>query len=276
LPPRLPVPSLFYRAGYGAIGDNGPAAAAQFEGPVGIAFGASGQLYIADSNDYRVRMVADGIVSTVAGTGAAFFGDSGDGGPATSAALTGPVAVAPGPNGSFFIGDQATLIRQVVNGIISTVAGQGPQRMELANVTRLATDPQGNIYVADMFHNVVHKISNGTITTVAGNGSVGYSGDTGPALAAQLWRPEGVAVDASGNLYVSDSGNQVIRKVSVDGIITTFATGFLAPGCLALDNASNLYVVDEGNNVVRKVSQGITTTIAGGGASFEDVALRLA
>ncbi len=178
--------------GGAALGDGGPASYAQFEGPAGLALGASEQLYVADSGDDRVRMVADGVVTTIAGTGSAIFGDSGDGGPATSAALSGPFAVATGPNGSYFIGDQAVLIRQVVNGIIDTVAGEGDQRTELGNVGHLASDSQGNIYVADIFHNVVHKISNGAITTVAGSGVGGYSGDSGPApgggIMAAQWR----------------------------------------------------------------------------------------
>jgi hypothetical protein len=144
----------------------------------------------------------------------------------------------------------------------------------------VAVDASGNVYIADAFDNAIRKVSNGVITTVAGNGTFGYSGDNGPATSAALNQASGVAVDASGNVYIADTNNSVIRKVS-GGVITTFAGNGIygysgdngpaasaqlcAPTGVAADAAGNVYIADAGCSVVRKVSNGIITTFAGNG-----------
>ena len=200
-----------------------------------MAVDASGNLYIADTGNNRIRKVsATGIITTVAGNGSA--GYSGDGGPATSAQLDGPEGVAVDGSGNLYIADTCNnRIRKVsATGIITTVAGNGSAgysgdggpatSAQLSLPAGVAVDGSGNLYIADSGNNRIRKVSaTGIITTVAGNGSPGYSGDGGPATSAQLNQPAGVAVDASGNLYIADSSNNRIRKVSATGIITTVA-----------------------------------------------------
>lgn len=174
--------------------------------------------------------------------------------------------------------------------MISTVAGTGiagfsgdggpAQDAELSYPSAVALDSAGNLYIADSYNNRIRKISGGIITTVAGNGSVGFSGDGGPATSATLNEPGGVAVDAAGNLYLADTFNNRIRKV-FGGIITTIAgngtAAFSGDGGLAIsgtlnqpfdvtvDLAGNLYIADYANSRIRKVSGGIITTFAGTG-----------
>jgi len=273
----------------GFSGDNGPATSAQLWGPAGVAVDSAGNLYIADKYNFRIRMVANGVISTVAGSAAPGFG--GDNGPATSAQLTNPLSVAVDSAGSLYIADDFDAsIRKVSNGVITTVAGSwvpgfggdnGPATSALLSQPRgLAVDSAGNLYIADYGNQRVRKVSNGVITTVAGNGTQGFSGDNGPAASAQLYYPNGVAVDSAGNLYIADTVNNRIRKVS-GGIITTLAGngGFsffgdngpatsallFAPANVAVDPAGSLYIADSGNHLIRKVSNGVITAVAGNG-----------
>ncbi len=228
-------------AGYS--GDGGPATSAELDDPAGVAVDASDNLYIADSLNSVIRKVSpNGIITTVAGdgysrlgTGQPSFNDggySGDGGPATSAELNNPYAVAIDSSGNLYIADTYNRrIRKVdTSGVITTVAGNG----------------------------------------YAGPGDLGgYSGDGGQATSAELAQPFGVAVDSAGNIYISDQNNNRIRKVDTSGVITTvvsggIGTGVSSPAGLAVDAAGNLYIADMGNQCIRKVdASGNFTTIAG-------------
>ena len=225
-------------------------------------------------------------------------GFSGDGGPATAAQLYVPIGVAMDANGDLFIADSANQrIRKVsASGIITTVAGNGTAAFsgdgglataaQLNNPGGAAVDGSGNLFIADSSNNRIRKVSaSGIITTVAGNGTAGFGGDGGLAMAAQLNNPEGVVVDGPGNLFIADTENSRIRKVSASGIITTVAgsgvpgeahfegDGGLAtaallgpPGGVAVDAFGNLFIADLWTQRIRKVSaSGIITTIAGNG-----------
>ena len=232
-----------------------------------------------------------GIITTIAGNGIA--GYSGDGGAATAAELNGPWCMAVDKVGNIYVGEYTNhCIRKIdTAGIISTIAGNGTAGFtgddgpataaELYFPGSIAFDKNGDLYIADYSANRVRKINKvGIITTFAGNGGLGHSGDGGPATAAHFTAPIGVACDSIGNVYISDDHNNCIRKVNSAGIITTIAgdttSGFSGDGGpataamlsepfgLKLDRFGNLYVVDESNNCVRKISlSGIITTIAG-------------
>lgn len=210
-----------------SIGDNGPASASVLTFPRGCAFDDQGNLYIADTIDNRVRRVdhATGLITTVAGTGRP--GWSGDDGPAAKAELSGPQAVALSRDGALYIADTGNQrIRRVKDGVITTVAGSGLEgyagdgglatAAELDVPLGLALDSRGNVYIADSGNDRVRKLDvGGHITSVAGNGTRGYSGDGGPAAAAELAQPVAVSVDSSNNLYIVDSLNNRIRAVAL-------------------------------------------------------------
>jgi len=272
-------------AGNGAIGfsgDGGPATLAELNYPTGIAVDGAGNVYIADSWNNRIRMVnTTGIITTVAGTGVQ--GYSGDGGAATSAQLYTPHALALDGSGNLYISDtRNNCIRRIgSSGIITTIIGTGiwgysgdggpASSAQLKAPVGITLDAAGNIFFADNFNQCIRKVSTaGTITTIAGNGTLGFAGDGGSATAAEFNYPMGVAVDRQGNLYVSDYSNNRIRKVSTTGIITTIAgdslkgyngDGGLAslaelnkPYGVALDGAGNLFIGDGYNNRVRMIS----------------------
>jgi uncharacterized protein (TIGR03437 family) len=284
-----------YRSG----GDGGPATAAPLYGPRGLAVDAAGTLYVADTSNNRIRKVTPaGIITTVAGGGSAY---PGYGGPATAAFLDEPLGVAVDAAGNLYIpySSMCVVLKATPGGTITTVAGPvgggggysgdgGPATAALlANPQSVAMDTVGNLYIADASNYRVRKVTAaGTITTVAGNGQKGYSGDGGPATAASLNWPFGVAVDWAGNLYIADGNNRRVRKVTPDGVITTVAGGgqvfpgdggpatvarLLLPKGVAVDAAGNLYVADADNARIRKVSPGgIITTVAGGGTNPGD------
>ena len=273
----------------GFSGDNGVATNAQISFSDSLTVDGAGNLYIADTNNHRVRMIApNGIITTIAGTGSS--GYTGDGNPATLFQLSSPSGVAIDSTGALYIADNGNRrIRRLSAGTIATVAGGGPGDSAPAPFSGLnqpyavAKDSAGNVYVADTFNHRIRMITPaGQISTIAGTGAAGYSGDNGPAASAQLAYPYGVAVDASGNVYIADTNNYRIRKVSGGTITTIAGTGiccysgdggpainaqFNVPRGLAFDASGNLYIADAGNNRVRKVTTGGTiTTVAGNGA----------
>ena len=272
----------------GFSGDGGPATGAQLSSPAGLAIDAAGNLYLADANNLRVREVASGAIATVAGSGVQ--GYDGDGGAATRATFNGLAGVAVDRDGNVYVADFfSDVVRKISGGTITTVAGNGTYgyngdniaatSAQLAGPTGIALDAAGNLYIADVFNNRVRKVSNGIITTVAGNGTAGFTGDKGPAANATLRQPADVALDAAGNLFIADYGNNRIRMVA-NGVITTSAgngtqifsgdggsaasAGLAAPQRIAFDAADNLYLVDGVR--VRKIAGGVIATVAGGGA----------
>ena len=269
--------------GYG--GDGGPAAAARLAFPEGVAADVSGNIYIADFENHRVRRVdRAGRIATVAGTGQ--HGFSGDGGPATAARLAFPSGVAADSAGNLYIADEGNRrVRRVdARGNIATIAGAGEESTGAAQPifpSGVAVDGAGNVYIADdENHRVLRVDRAGKVTAVAGSGEPGYGGDGGPAAAARLYFPVGAALDDAGNLYIADRSNHRIRKVDRAGIMTTVAgsgePGFDGdggpataarlrfPGGAAVDSAGNLYVADSGNDRIRRVdAKGKITTIAG-------------
>jgi uncharacterized protein (TIGR03437 family) len=244
-------------------------------------------------------------ISTIAGTGKS--GYSGDGGPAISATLNDPRGIVTDPAGNIYFCDRDNnVVRKIsTTGIISTIAGTGtagyngdnqPATSASLNIPwRVTMDPAGNLYIADAGNDRIRKVdTNGIITTVVGNGNPGYSGDGGPATLATLRIPEQAELDAFGDLYIADTGNNVIRKVGTNGVITTVAgNGFGAgtgnstgngaysgdggpatkaelnlPVSIALDSAGDILISDQVNNRIREVnSSGIITTVAGNGTS---------
>jgi uncharacterized protein (TIGR03437 family) len=262
----------------------GTATDSEFNKPSDVAFDSAGSLYVADSNNNVVRKItAEGkTISTFAGTSAAGF--TGDDDDATKASMVAPVAIAFDGSGNLFIlqnGDGR--IRKVdTKGKITTVAGNGiagfadtsdPTKAQFNSPTGLAVDSAGAIYVADALNLRIRKIAGNTVSSIAGNGVLSYSGDNGAATAAQLSGPRGVAVDPAGNLYIADTVNNAVRKVTKAGTITTLAgngqpgngTNQLnAPQAVAADAAGNVYVADTGNSRVLKISAaGAASTLAG-------------
>ncbi len=289
--------------GNGLIGDNGPASQALLGFPAGLALDNSGNLYIADSQSLRVRKVnaATGIISTIAGNGTQGTTVT-NGSSATSVGLNSPSAVAVDSNNNVFIAN-AFLgnVLEVSGGLISNFAGNGTLgysgdgalaiNAEMGNIFGLATDPNNNLYLSDNLETNtttaarVRVVSNGIINTFAGTGMIGPAGDGGPATSAELNFPAGLRADSLGNLYITDVYNNNIRKVS-NGTITTVAgnsnnMGFGGdggpatatgaqlnnPNGVAVDKQGNIFIADVGNNRVRMVSAstGFITTIAGNG-----------
>jgi len=289
--------------GSGELGDGGPAVDAKLGTVEGVALDAMGNLYIADSYHGRIRRVdTRGIITTVAGGGSPADG-LGDGGPALNARIT-AWKIAVDRTGNLYLASSFRIRKVDPSGIIRTVAGDGTDGFTtdgrsvvgapIPRVENFTVDNLGNIYIASWVNHRVFKIDiNGILTTVAGTGASGFSGDGGPATAAKLTFPEDVAVDASGNIYIADWGNYRIRKVDPSGIITTVASrqGFWSPGkdggpaleayvwpeALTVDAQGNLYFVNNNNTLfdwsagtrIRKVdTSGIISTVAGTRAGF--------
>ncbi len=275
-------------------GEGGPATLSMLSQPSGVAADAAGNFYIADGGDNVIRKVAaNGTITTVAGNG--IPGYSGDGGQATAARLRNPFGVALGPGGNLYIADSGNNRIRIVaaNGTITTVAGSASQGYSgdggpatsaaLASPYGIAVDAAGVMYISDRANNRVRKVaSDHTITTLAGNGTAGYSGDGGLATGAKLQQPEGVAVDTAGNVYIADTGNNVVRMVSPDLKIAALAGNGIqgysgdagpavdarlaTPNGVTVDAAGNVFIADTGNNAVRMVAPNHTIrTIAGNG-----------
>lgn len=275
-----------------ALGDNGPATSALLWSPQGVSVDAAGNLYIADTGNGRIRKVTPaGTITTIAGT---VPGDFGDNGPATSAQLSFPAKALVAANGDIYIVDSGNKrVRRVTsNGVISTVAGTGQQGFagegDLAtnarfdNLRDIAQDLNGSLLVLDSNNQRIRRFTaGGRISTIAGSGVYGFFGDQGRADQAQLASPWGIAVDRTGVVYIGDTQNNRVRKISTDGVISTVAglngAGFAGdagqasfarlnrPTGVAVDGSGNLYVADTGNHRVRKIdTRSIITTIAGG------------
>jgi sugar lactone lactonase YvrE len=295
-------------------GDGGPSIKAVLSGPNRVAVDGAGNLYITEPLDGRVRMVSpDGIISTVAGSrGIGDFnttctaGSGSNGLPAIQASLCLPYGIAVSGDGNLFIAEYGYRccydvddpvienfgVRQVApSGIIGTVAGSVTPGISVCNCADIgsgsvAVASDGSLFLSDSV--LIEKISpGGTVAMIANASSCCFSGDGGPASAAQLNYPFGVATDSAGNVFIGDTGNGRVRKVSPEGVIATVAgsgkAGYSGDGGpaknaqlndllgLAVDSAGNLFIADKGNGVVRKVSlNGIITTVAGGGMEFGD------
>ena len=281
----------------GYSGDGGIATSAELYTPNFLALDGAGNVYVTDGSG-RVRMIsaATGIITTVAGNGSG--GYSGDGGAATDAAMS-PATIAVDGAGNLYIVDEAgCAVREVTasTGIISTLAGSGvcgtssgdgglAINSSFAEPVGIAVDGSGNIFISDQGSERVREVSaaTGIITTVAGTGNDGYSGDGGPATSAELWWPEGIALDGAGDLYIADYFNLAVRKVMAgSGIISTVAGNglccdggdggsatsarFSGPYTVALDSIGNIYVADYANNRTRKVSVGAGSLAFAGAA----------
>ncbi|MEK0314249.1 NHL domain-containing protein [Cohnella sp. 56] len=277
-------------AGYS--GDGGPATAARLNGPSGIWRDMnSGVIYIADTLNNRIRKIdANGIITTVAGTGSA--GYAGDGGAATSAKLNEPTDVMLDGSGNMYIADKSNhRVRKVSpNGIITTVAGTGQGGYNGDGISALsarlnepyglALDLNGNLLIADSVNARIRQVNaEGIISTIVGTGTVGSSGDNGAATSARINQPYHLAVDTNGTLYIVDAGNQNARKVDTNGVITTLKgknprlpanypasdLSIYFPQGIAVDGRGNVYVPDSLNREIRKLdSNGYVYDISAG------------
>jgi hypothetical protein len=286
-------------------GDGGAATKAQLGGPACVAVDAAGDVFIGDMAKNVVREVnGSGTISTYAGTGTA--GYAGDGKAASAAELNAPTACAVDGAGDLYVADSGNnVVRKIdTKGVITTVAGNGDfagsgkggfsgdggaaTDAELFQPYGVAIDGAGNVYIGDTLNYRVRKVdaATGVITTIAGNGTAGYAGDGGAATAAELYNPEGMAIDGTGDVYVADQANNVVRKVDASGNISTVAgrkkeygysgdggkatsADLNGPMAVALDGAGNLYISDAGNMRVRSVlaSSGVIHTAAGDGTA---------
>jgi trimeric autotransporter adhesin len=266
----------------GFAGDGGPANKVEMNGPTSVAIDSSGNIYFVDSQNYRIRKLAGGNVTTIAGNG--LLSRSGDGGAATAAQLNGPLGVAVDAAGNIYIADTMNnVVRKVSGGTITTFAGNGSvgsggdgsaaTSAQLNGPQGLALDSAGNLYIADTLNNRVRKVSNGTISTVAGANN-------------ELNLPFAVAVDSAGNLYVAEFGASRVSKIAAGGGVSVFAGNGVAgfggdggpatsamlknPQAVAVDTAGNVYIGDTGNNRVRVVAGGTIRTVAGNGLGGYD------
>ncbi len=284
----------FAGLGRGYAGDGGAATAAFLNSPGAVAIDASGNVYISDRANQRIRKVdTAGKISTVAGTGRPGF--SGDGGAAAQARIKNPSGIAVDGAGDILFADMGNSRIRMINpsGAITTVAGTGrpgysgdggpASSASINHAEGVAVDAKGNIYISDTGNNRVRMISPaGIITTIAGTGRPGYAGDGGPATSARLNRPAGVAVDSSGRIYVADCYNRRVRVIDASGVITTLAgtgrAGYFGdggpaasarlnfPSGVAVDASGNVYIADWHNQRVRMVdASGTITTLAGTG-----------
>lgn len=269
-------------AGSSNIGDGGPATSAQITNIQGIALDSAGNLYLTDTDNARVRKVAaNGTISTLAGTGVA--GYSGDGGPATSAQLNLPYGLAVDSSGAVFVADLGNnRVRRIgPNGTISTVAGNGAllsagdggpaTAASLMSPRNLAIDTAGNLYIAEFAGQRIREVAaNGTISTIAGTGVAGFSGDNGPPSQAQLAYPAGLTLDSGGALYIADSGNNCVRRIMA-GLIATVVgsagTSLITPVAVAVGANATIYVADFSSTVHMLTAGGAWGALAGTGTA---------
>ncbi len=284
-------------------GDNGLATAASLNFPTSVAIDNQGNIFITDTGNNRIRRVdaQTGVITTVVGNGT--FGFGGDNGQAINASLAFPGSVILDGAGNILISDTVNGRVRIVNnaGIINTIAGSDVTigdngsaiKASLNNPYSIVLDSNGSMFIADANNNRIRKIdgATGIISTIAGSGLLGFNGDGGPAKAARLSTPLGVALDSNGNVIISDSFNNRVRLVDSSGNIKTIAgngtltfsgdggpainaglnligISFGIGGGVATDSSGNIYVADSNNNRIRKIdSNGIITTVAGGSGS---------
>lgn len=297
IPTSINAQNIYTTAGSGSMGfsgDGGAATSANLSFPYAAVFDASGNMYISDANNHRIRKVdLNGIITTYAGTGAQ--GASGDGGAANLARFSFPYGMVFDGLGNLFVADYNNhRIRKITpSGIISTFAGTGVQGFsgdggaanlaQLSYPISLAVDASNNIYIADGSNHRIRKVNtSGIISTVAGNGIAGDTGDGGPATSAKFQSPYAVALDGNGNIYIAAYGNNKVRKVNTSGIISTFAgngvlgysgdggsapvANIAGPYGLATDLSGNIYIAESIGQRIRKVDgSGIITTYVGTG-----------
>lgn len=272
----------------GSAGDGTAAVLAQLNSPAGIASDSNGTLYLADSANNRIRKVFRGVISTVynvtSPTGVAlgpgvslyiaaanYFG--------TPSRAVGGIASARDATvdraGNIYVTTGQYVRRVTTNGTVSTIAGSGADRYfggdngpagaaRVHAPSGIAVDDAGNWYIADTANHRIRKITaGGSITTLAGTGDAGSKGDLGPAVLAQLNSPRSVAIDSHHNLYVADTGNNKVRKITPAGTILPVAGGFNDPEFVAVDADASIYIADAGNNrVVKVMASGSTSTVA--------------
>jgi hypothetical protein len=276
---------------------DGTGSSARFYKPQGVAVDGSGNVYVADANNYTIRKITNsGVVATLAGSAGQYGSTDGTG---STARFYNPQGVAVDGNGNVYVTDGSTIRKITSSGEVTTLAGsavQGGSSDGTGSTARFnglqgaAADGSGNVYVADTQNHTIRKItSNGVVTTLAGSaGQTGSADGTGSS--ARFYNPQGVAVDGSGNVYVADTYNYTIRKITSSGVVTTLAgsagqtgssdgTGSMArfnyPSGVAMDGNGNVYVLDTQNQTIRKItSGGVVTTIGGtagiiGGADGE-------
>jgi gliding motility-associated-like protein len=261
---------------------NGTVNTASYNQPRDVTVDLSGNTYIVDDNNVIRKVTPAGVVTTFAGSGA--LGSAN--GTGTAASFKNLLGIITDAAGNVYVTDSNNMIRKITpTGVVTTLAGNGTSgsangpgaSASFKTPLGIGIDAAGNLYVADMFNNMIRKITpTGVVSTVAGN--VSYGAADGPANSATFSQPEDVTVDAQGNLYVADAGNNKIRKISTSGIVTTLAgsgqqgnadgTGaaasFYFPTAITIDAAGNLYVADALNQTIRKVTPaGSVTTIAG-------------
>jgi uncharacterized protein (TIGR03437 family) len=262
------------------IGDGGTAEAARLLAPSGLAYDREGNLYVADERAHRIRRVTPaGLITTFAGTGKAAY--SGDGGQAVRAGLNAPRGLAFDANGFLYVADSGNhAIRKIApSGAITTVAGNGfpgfrgdggpATAAMLREPSGVAVDPTGDLFIADTANHRVRRMNKaGLIVTYAGNGSSGMAYEGGAAVLAQLNEPRGVAFDASGNLYVADSGNNRVRRVDLTGLLTTIGGPELkAPRAVAVSIDGSVYVADTAGHRICQISELGVTRVAGEGTA---------
>jgi sugar lactone lactonase YvrE len=271
---------------------DGAAKEASFKQPAGIALDGSGNIYLADAYNNRIRKITPaGVVTTLAGSGKEGFAD----GMGKDAVFNGPAGIAIDRDGNIYTAEwKGHRVRKITPaGVVTTLAGSGKAgfadgtgaEASFNTPQGVAVDASGNVYVSESGNHRIRKISpSGVVTTVAGSGKPGFADGTGAE--ANFKSPTGIALDAVGNVYVSDTGNHQIRKITPSGVVTTLAgsgkpgfqdgqgtkASFNVPFGLAVDRNGNIYVADMGNHRIRKITpDGFVTTLAGSGkAAAED------